>query len=266
MAKAIQSMRRASATTATLRPRRYTKRRAQGPSGCFFIRSATWATSTHTVLRSLRPSLVICPRLKVSPLAYSLGTNPAYDPIQRLDEKRPARSTEATSVDDAMGPTAGIVCNRFTRSSLRSLWYCSCTESMILSTTSTASLRDRSKQTNHCGRSRHRESELNYLGDIKVGSDCALNYRFLPIEGSTERLQETSYQLSAVSYQPRKGIRKNKAQGELISGQYGQIMICVCLRESAVKFPLSCCYLRYSILYPRLSSLPTQSSVLVTRH
>ena len=29
--------------------------------------------------------------------------------------------------------------------------------------------------------------------------------RFVPIEGLTERLQETSYQLSAVSYQPRKG-------------------------------------------------------------
>jgi len=40
-------------------------------------------------------------------------------------------------------------------------------------------------------------------------------------------LSKIGYQPSAFSYQPRKGIRKNKAQGELISGQNGQIMICV---------------------------------------
>jgi len=72
-------------------------------------------------------------------------------------------------------------------------------------------------------------------------------------------LSKIGYQPSAFSYQPRKGISKNKAQGELISGQNGQLMICVNLPliflfRVAIFDPLSS--ILDSILY---CSLPTAS-------
>ncbi len=78
--------------------------------------------------------------------------------MQRLGGKRSVRSTEATKVKDAVEPTARILCICFTPSFLSSGGYCSSTESMILCTTSTASLSDCKRETSHCGRSRRSSS------------------------------------------------------------------------------------------------------------
>ena len=65
--------------------------------------------------------------------------------------------------------------------------------------------------------------------------------------------------LSAVSFQPRQGISKNKAQGELISGQNGQIMICINL-QLIFLFRVAIFALQSSILGSILyCSLPTAS-------